>query len=206
MMKNNITGDVMETGVWRGGMSIFMRGVLRAFRQVYRKSFVCDSFAGLPASRLDQDTMKWDKTPYLEVSDEFITQNFELMGMKDSNIIFVKGLFCDTMKPLSQQSFVQQFALLRLDGDMYESTIDVLYHFYDKLSIGGYLIMDDWVGFDAKTACTDFFEVHKIQPEIIKVDEMSIYWKKAAQVVIQYDVYDKYKVGLKKNRKLRCLL
>ena len=42
---------------------------------------------------------------------------------------------------------------------MYESTVDVLYNLYDKLAIGGYVIIDDWFGFPARTACEDFFEV-----------------------------------------------
>ena len=47
-----VLGDVIETGVWRGGTSIFMRGVMAAYNQTNRKAFVCDSFAGLPPSKL----------------------------------------------------------------------------------------------------------------------------------------------------------
>ena len=76
---------------------------------------------------------------------------------------------------------------------MYESTVDVLYNLYDKLSIGGYLIMDDWYGFPSKTACEDFFKVHGINPEIIKIDDLSAYWKKTEQVDIQYWRYEQSK-------------
>lgn len=73
---------------------------------------------------------------------------------------------------------------------MYESAVDVLYHLYDKLSIGGCVIMDDWFGFPSKTACEDFFEVHGIQPNIVSIDQLSAYWKKTEDVNIQYWRYE----------------
>ena len=69
---------------------------------------------------------------------------------------------------------------------MYESTVDVLYNLYNKLSIEGYVIMDDWFGFPSRTACLDFFEVHGIHPTIIPIDKLSAYWKKTENVDIQY--------------------
>ena len=76
---------------------------------------------------------------------------------------------------------------------MYESTVDVLYHLYDKLSIGGYIIIDDWTGFPAKEACEDFFKVHGINPEIIPIDKIAAYWKKTEKVDIQYWRYEQSK-------------
>ena len=69
---------------------------------------------------------------------------------------------------------------------MYESTVDVLYNLYDKLSIGGYLIMDDWSGFPSRTACEDFFKVHGINPEIIKFDNLAAYWNNTEELDIQH--------------------
>lgn len=74
---------------------------------------------------------------------------------------------------------------------MYESTVDVLYNLYDKLSIGGYVIMDDWFGFPSKTAVLDFFKVHGIDPPVIAIDKLSAYWKKTENVDIQYWRYEK---------------
>jgi len=76
---------------------------------------------------------------------------------------------------------------------MYESTVDVLYNLYDKLSIGGFVIMDDWFGFPSKIACIDFFKVHKIEPEIIPIDHLSAYWQKTEHVDIQYWRYEQSK-------------
>ncbi len=84
---------------------------------------------------------------------------------------------------------------------MYESTVDVLYHLYDKLSIGGYVIMDDWFGFPSRTACEDFFAVHHdIQPEIIRIDNLSAYWKKTDHIQIQYWRCEQSKFTLSDNK------
>ena len=82
---------------------------------------------------------------------------------------------------------------MRLDGDMYESTVDVLYRLYDKLSIGGYVIMDDWFGFPARSACEDFFKAHGIDPEITAIDDLAVFWKKTENVTIQHWRYEQSK-------------
>eukprot|EP00977_Amphora_coffeiformis_P003755 scaffold744_cov162-Amphora_coffeaeformis.AAC.1 len=189
--KNPIPGDYIETGVWRGGSSVLARAAFRVYQQGHiRKSYVCDSFRGLPpnARNLDAKDTGWDAMPYLEIPEAVVEQNFDKYNLLDDHVIFAKGFFNETMKPLA--GIIDKLAIMRLDGDMYESTVDVLYHLYDKLSIGGYVIMDDWYGFPSKTACEDFFRVHKIQPEIIQIDNLSAYWKKTEQVEIQYWRYE----------------
>lgn len=188
--ENQIIGDYIETGVWRGGSSIFARGVLRALNQGHRKSYVCDSFKGLPPGDrdLDKRDKNWDNWRYLEVSSEVVAGNFNSAGLLDSQVVFAKGFFNDTMPVLSPK--IEALAIMRLDGDMYESTVDVLYPLYEKLSIGGYVIMDDWNGFPSRTACLDFFKAHGISPEIVPIDTLSIYWKKTEQIKVQYWRYE----------------
>ena len=195
VMTNGVPGDFIETGVWRGGMSIFARSVIHAYNQSHRKSYVCDSFRGLPPgnSNLHRGDAGWDNTPYLEVDSNIVVNSFAKYSLLDSNVVFVKGFFNDTMEPLS--NITDKFAIMRLDGDMYQSTVDVLYNFYDKLSIGGYLIMDDWYGFPSKDACEDFFNVHGFHPEIIQIDNLAAYWKKTEEVKIEYWRYEKGEFG-----------
>ena len=69
---------------------------------INRYSFVCDSFQGLPASRLDKDHTKWDNTPYLEVDEDQVINNFRNLGVLDDKVVFVKGFFNESMKPLSK--------------------------------------------------------------------------------------------------------
>mmetsp|Transcript_15835 Transcript_15835/g.36322 ORF Transcript_15835/g.36322 Transcript_15835/m.36322 type:complete len:336 (+) Transcript_15835:205-1212(+) len=205
VVNEDIPGDYIETGVWRGGSSVFARGVLNAFGEKDRQSYVCDSFAGLPPG--DRDLHKRDKDWdlmhwYLAVPDEIVAQNFQKYGLLDHNVIFAKGFFNETMPQIKKyHPPTRKFSVMRLDGDMYESTVDVLYNLYDKLSIGGYVIMDDWFGFPSKVACEDFFQVHGINPEIIPIDNLSAYWKKTEEVDIQFWRYEQNK--FKNNTSLR---
>jgi O-methyltransferase len=183
----NIPGGYMETGVWRGGSSIFARAVIRAHGEgSQRVSYVCDSFAGLPVGHkeLDWEDVGWDHTPYVEVDEARVARHFHELGFgNDENIVFVRGFFNHTM-PILASSWMntdEKLAILRLDGDMYESTVDVLYHMYERVSVGGFIIMDDWYGFPAQRACADFFEVHGINPEIIRIDTLAAYWVKTSK-------------------------
>lgn len=198
VIQNNIEGDYIETGVWRGGSSIFARAVLYVNGQSDRTSYVCDSFRGLPPgdrnltfnkTGIELTDQGWDKTKYLEVPAEIVAQGFQKHSLLDSNVVFAKGFFNETMPPLSKR--IKKLSIMRLDGDMYESTVDVLYHLFDKLSVGGYVIMDDWANFPSKHACNDFFKVHGISPNIIAIDSSSAYWKKTEQVELQYWRYEK---------------
>lgn len=191
---NNVEGDYVETGVWRGGASIFARAVIAAYgEQRGRVSYVCDSFSGLPPGdrNLDAGDKNWDKTNYLEVPYDIVANNFVKYGLLDENVVFVKGLFRDSLGPLSSK--IKTLSIMRLDGDMYESTVDVLYRLYDKLSIGGYVIMDDWFGFPARSACEDFFKAHGIDPEITAIDDLAVFWKKTENVTIQHWRYEQSK-------------
>ena len=193
VFQNKVDGDYIETGVWRGGSSIFARGVIRVYNESHRRSFVCDSFMGLPPGdrNLDQRDSTWNNMTYLAASSETVALHFHESGMQDPNVIFVKGFFNDTMVALATK--VQSVAAICLDGDMYESTVDVLYHLYDKLSVGGYVIVDDWFGFPARTACEDFFKVHGMNVTIVPIDKMSVYWQKTKQIKIQHWRYKQSK-------------
>ena len=114
--KENIEGDYIETGVWRGGSSIFARAVITALGQEKdRVSYVCDSFAGLPPGdkKLDVKDKGWDQTPYLEVPSEIVANGFLQYGLLDSNVVFAKGFFNETMPHLSTK--IQKLSIMRLD-------------------------------------------------------------------------------------------
>jgi hypothetical protein len=141
--------------------------------------------------------MNWDGSPYLEVDTLHVAQNFHSVSLLDPNVVFVQGFFNNSMPHLRKQ--VGKVSLLRLDGDIYESTVDVLYHLYDKVEIGGYVIIDDWnkddrnppTPFPAKVACLDFFKVHNMNIEIVTIDPIAVYWQKKENVEIQYWRYEK---------------
>ena len=180
IIENNIPGDFMETGVWRGGACIFMNAILKAYDIKDRKVWVCDSFEGLPPPdakyQADSGDIHYQLHDFLAVSLEKVQENFRRYDLLNENAIFVKGFFRDTMPLIDDK--VQKISLLRMDGDMYESTIDVLNYMYPKLSVGGYAIIDDWQLQNCKQAVLDYFKLYDINVNIIRIDGSSVYWMK----------------------------
>jgi hypothetical protein len=124
VVQNNIEGDYIETGVWRGGASVFARAVVTMLgEEDKRVSYVCDSFAGLPPGEkhLDKSDVNWDNTPYLEVSNDIVANNFIKFGLLDSNVVFAKGFFNETMPPLSKR--IQKLSIMRLDVSTRETEL-----------------------------------------------------------------------------------
>jgi hypothetical protein len=184
-----VDGDFIECGVWRGGTSIFARLAFNAYRQTNRIVYVADSFAGLPPSRSTHDrTTSWDHTPYLEVSLETVQRHFRHFGGAAlRNTVFVKGFFNDTL-PVWRDK-ISKLAILRLDGDMYESCADIMANLYDKVSIGGYVFVDDWFGFPCKPAVESFLSHHHVTPTVVAIDSLSVYFVKRATIVLDPDWY-----------------
>lgn len=178
VLKENIEGDLIETGVWRGGACIFMRAVLLAHGIKDRKVFVADSFEGLP--KPDTDKYHSDKgdqhhvQSFLAVSKEEVENNFKRYDLLDKQVIFLKGWFKDTLP----QAPIDKLSILRLDGDMYGSTMDALENLYPKLSKGGYCIIDDYALQGCRSAVDDYRIKHSITSEIKEIDRSSCYWKK----------------------------
>jgi hypothetical protein len=181
VLKNNIPGDLMETGVWRGGATIFMRALLKAHAVKDRVVWVADSFEGCPAPDLERypQDPDVDLRSYkdLAVPLEKVKLNFERYGLLDEQVRFLKGWFKDTLP----EAPIQKLAVLRLDGDLYASTMDALVNLYPRLSAGGYLIVDDFGTFPScRQAVLDYRGSHGIQDEIIAIDQTGVYWKRSS--------------------------
>ena len=189
VIAENVPGDLIETGVWRGGACILMRAVLFANNITNRCVWVADSFEGLPVPNEHEypaDTgCIFNSYSQLAVSLEQVQENFNNYGLLDEQVKFLKGWFKDTLLDVP----VEQFALIRLDGDMYESTMDALKALYPKLSHQGYVIIDDYHVVPAcKAAVHDYCLAHSIQPEIFDIDGVGVYWKK--ENVSQHRIVD----------------
>ena len=133
----DVPGHIVETGVWRGGACIWAAAVLESLGSD-KKVYVCDSFQGLPPVSDRRETIDFSEAESLRVSQEQVEANFDRFGLRH-RAVFVKGWFKDTMPGLDIP-----VSVLRLDGDMYESTDDVLRSMYDRVSPGGYVIVDDY--------------------------------------------------------------
>lgn len=172
---NNIEGDFIECGVWRGGACIFARYILNNL-QSDKIVFVADSFEGCPPPEDKYIHDKGDRhfaVPMLSVSMEDVMANFEKFNLLEGTT-FIPGWFKDTLPLLDNK-----FSIIRLDGDLYSSTIDALDNLYPKLSEGGYCIIDDYGQVHGcAMAVHDYREKHNITSEIITIDGSAIYWKK----------------------------
>ena len=181
VLADDIPGDLIETGVWRGGVTILMRGMLEAWGDVERKVWVADSFQGLPtpdATAFPQDVgHDLSTVSALAVSADQVRANFERYGLLDDRVEFLEGWFRDTLVTAP----IDRLAVLRLDGDMYESTIDALEALYPLLSVGGYVIVDDYGAWEpCRRACTDYRERHGITDEIVSIDWTGVHWRRTA--------------------------
>lgn len=179
VLEDGVPGDLIETGVWRGGATILMREILRAYDVRDRRVWVADSFRGLPPP---DEKYPQDEGDDLHTFDEFVVSleqvkaNFERYGPPEDQVRFLKGWFRDTLPDAP----VERLAVIRLDGDMYESTMDALVNLYPKLSEGGYLIVDDYGNFSAcRQAVHEYREEHGITEEIVPVDWSAVYWRRA---------------------------
>jgi hypothetical protein len=178
-LARDVPGDLMETGVWRGGVVILMRAILKAQGVTNRCVWAADSFEGLPPPNVEKyphdAPLELNKFPELAVPVDEVMHNFTRYGLLDDQVRFLKGWFRDTLP----KAPVKRLAVLRLDGDLYESTMDALTALYPRLSIGGYLIVDDYNDIPAcRQAVTDFRSALGISEEIVPVDWTGVYWKK----------------------------
>lgn len=175
VLSNNIGGDLIETGVWRGGACIFMAKLLEQWKSD-KKVFVADSFEGLPKPDEKYPHDKGDyhhAVDFLNVSIETVLANLVKYNTLKKSVI-VKGWFKDTLHLIENK-----FSIIRLDGDMYESTINALDALYPKLSIGGYCIIDDYGGVpNCPFAVDNYRKEHNIMDEMINIDNTGIYWQK----------------------------
>ena len=178
VLRRDLPGDLIETGVWRGGATIFMRAVLEAYGDRERTVWVADSFRGLPKpDRRQQDDVKdayWRK-PLLAASLKDVRANFARYGLLDDRVRFLPGWFRDTLPSAP----IERLAVLRLDGDLYESTMDALEALYPKLSVGGYAIIDDYsIVPGCKRAVDEYRARNGIDEEIVTVDWGCVYWQR----------------------------
>jgi O-methyltransferase len=178
ILNENIEGDFIETGVWRGGASIFMRGILKAYQNVEKTVWVADSFQGLPPPKPDifpADEGDIHHTiDFLRVSLDEVKENFRRYDLLDNQVKFLKGWFSETLP----KAPIEKLSILRLDGDMYESTICALSNLYHKLVIGGFVIIDDYCIHNCEKAVTDFRKKHGIKNSIVEIDGTGVFWRK----------------------------
>jgi O-methyltransferase len=172
---NNVPGDFIETGVWKGGACILAKYIFNQYN-LNKKVFVADSFQGLPSPDVvnypvDAGDIHYTLS-YLSISSEMVRENFRRFDLLDDNVIFLEGWFKDTLPTAP----IDKLSILRVDGDMYESTMQALDYLYPKLSVGGYCILDDWCLPRCRAAYYDYKNKIGIKENLME-DELA-WWRK----------------------------
>lgn len=176
---DDVPGDLIETGVWRGGTTIMMRGVLEALGDEHRRVWVADSFEGLPVPDPEahpaDEGLDWSDVRVLQVDADTVRANFRRYGLLDDRVRFLEGWFADTLATAP----IDELAVLRLDGDLYGSTMDALVALEPKVSPGGFVIVDDYGGWPpCRAAVDDYRRERGIDAPISTVDWTGIWWRK----------------------------
>jgi O-methyltransferase len=177
-LEDGIPGDFAETGVWRGGVTILMRAILAAYDVTDRGVWVADSFQGLPSpdgEHYPADAhIDWSDVGVLKVGADAVRANFERYGLWDDQVHVLEGWFCDTLPDAP----IDRLAVLRLDGDLYQSTIDALDALEPRVSPGGFVIVDDYGGWEpCRAAVDDYRRDHGIDDPIETVDWTGVWWR-----------------------------
>jgi O-methyltransferase len=177
IFREKIPGDFAECGVWKGGAAIFMRAILKAYGE-NRKVYACDSFAGFrsvdhPEDQKDKRLNTLLENDGLIASEEVVRENFKKYGFEDE--ILVKGYFEDTLKDAP----IGPLALLRSDCDLYEGTYASLNALYPKVSLGGFIIVDDYLNVPScRQAVDDYMGKYGLNGSLRRIDWTGVYWRK----------------------------
>lgn len=177
VLAENVPGDLIETGIWRGGATILMRGVLAAYDVTDRTVWAADSFQGVPPPTRPEDAgfdISRARFPVLAVSRAAVEELFARYGLLDDQVRFLEGWFRDTLATAP----IERLAVLRLDGDLYESTMDALVPLYPKVARGGFVIVDDYASCPPCGRAVDEFRAAQgIREPLIPIDAQSVFWR-----------------------------
>jgi O-methyltransferase len=179
---DGVPGDFLEAGVCHGGASIFLRALQVAYGEADRVTWVADSFEGVPPPTHEVDReheldLTEERVPWMAAGQQAVRDNFETYDLLTDRVRFLPGLFADTLPDAP----VERLAILRVDGDLYSSTRDALDSLYDRVSDGGYVIVDDYGCLEpCRLAVDDFLEERGLDVEINQVDWTRVCWRKTA--------------------------
>ncbi|MCX7382817.1 MAG: hypothetical protein NT133_15690 [Alphaproteobacteria bacterium] len=176
-LQENIPGDFIEAGLWRGGGAILLRAVLAAYGDPARLVWAADSFQGPPAPdpTFPHDAGDGHHTiPALAVSRLDVERNFRHHGLLDPQVKFLAGWFADTLPIFPGE----RLALIRLDGILYSSTIQALEALYPRLSPGGFVTINGYAFAACARAVDDFRTRHHIRAPLHRIDWTGRWWRK----------------------------
>ncbi len=165
LTKNNIPGDIVECGVWRGGSSMLAALALLTFKSTERRIYLYDTFEGMaeptekdvsvatnqPAWSYWKQRQHGENNEWCYASVDEVRKNLVSTGYPEDKLVFVKGKVEETIPNV----IPDRIALLRLDTDWYDSTYHEFTHLYPRLSPLGVVIIDDYGSWAGSREATD---------------------------------------------------
>lgn len=181
IVENNIEGDIVECGVWKGGSSMAAMLALKENKDETRSVYLYDTYEGMSEPTeadkslsgasafqlLNESDKQNSKSVWCYSSLDEVKDNISKVNYPENKIHFVKGKVEDTIPGV----IPEKIAILRLDTDWYESTKHELIHLYPRLVSGGVLIIDDyghWEG--AKRAVDEYIKEFNLRILLNRVD------------------------------------
>ena len=176
VLHENVPGNLIELGTWRGGGAILMSAVLHAHGVTNREVWVADSFGNSEVS--DDVSVTLDDGPASAVSVEEVEANFAAYDLLDDQVRIIPDSFHSTLPGLADQ----RWAIIRVDGNLDEPTLRALEHLYQSLETGGFLIIDDYgAAKSSKLAVRAFRRAHSISESLETIDWSGVFWRKTAR-------------------------
>lgn len=191
VIKSGAKGDFLDIGLGQGGSIFLLLRTLFDFDSCGKKVYGFDSFEGLPATTLEDHAGEnfVGKAGSYRSSEQTFLQNLRTLVGKDrgklsTHVLVAKGWFNETFKV----SPVQQISFLRIDADLYSSTWDALMAFYDRVTAGGIIYVDDYGSFNGCAVAVDKFRtlrkiyepLHYVQETRLKgmISFEAVWWQK----------------------------
>ena len=184
--EQNIQGDIVECGVWKGGQIIVS---WLANTNTNRNFWLYDTFGGMTQPTdadykinkdgtigyaKDSPKAKWGTAQWCRAEIEEVEQNLYKFSMPPAKINFIKGDVCRTLNDTT--NIPNKIAFLRLDTDWYESTLKELQVLWPRVVPGGYMVLDDYHSWQGSKQA--FHEVLGPSVYISIIDETSVYIRK----------------------------
>jgi len=172
--QDEIPGDVIECGTCNGGSAAILARV--ACRSPFgRRTYLLDSFAGLPQAGPKDDPRAANYTGLCCGNQATVRGLLRAVGVPDDAATLVPGWFHETLPTLPPAPI----ALLHIDADWYDSVRICLDHLYDRVSPGGFVVLDDygyWQG--CRTAWHDFADDRGLEIDLVPVDGIGVFFRK----------------------------
>jgi len=196
IVEDEIPGSIIETGVWRGGMSFMAAKALDILKDKDRTVYLSDSFEGIPdptqyGDKAHPHDVKKNPHHYSSLNEnsvDRVKRDGAMFGISASRVSYVVGYFKDSLPQLIKNEPNIQFAAVRLDGDTYWSTMEAIEVLYPRLSPGGFLVIDDFTDWDScRDAIYDYRKKYGITENIFLVPHLTengeyirgAYWRKS---------------------------